>query len=257
MKTLAHSLERAVRRASNVARDAGQKTSAQSKLVRDIDALVQRTLLFHERLDTPAPASLVSDLTSLDLEARRVDRALRAARSATRLRSAWKQVLETLSRMTKILRGERVEISTEDRGRGHDRRETNDDAHHRQGAGDVYHPPLPVILDQVSRERARKAAHELDEQLARAAELADRLAPTEELQPLVTELHHLHAEAARFHAVTESDAPDAKLMGLLIRHLTEDGRSLDRRLVAVDARDSLGPAWTRVLASLDQLEGLL
>ena len=257
MKTLAHHLERLAWRASNVARESGEKVRAQSGLLADIDAFAEGTLTLHERLDSPTPvATVVSDVATLETAARGIEQALRKARARASLLTAWRGVVDDLVKMTRALRGSRVDISPKDReidGQG----DEPEGEHHRAGTPEIYHPPFPLMLDETSRMQARRVAHELDEQLGRAAELADRLAPVDELGPLISDLHHLHEEAARFHALAELDAPDANLVGMLIRHLLEDGSFLDRQLATHDVRDSLGPTWPRTMALLDQLDKLL
>jgi hypothetical protein len=252
-KTLAHRLDRLAWRASNTAREPGDAQRLSPEAVSGITSFEQRALALHERLDIGEiwAQAVNSEVASLRQTAATIDKRLRADRASDALRRCWRSVTELLGDLARAARGARPKARAGTAVL---------DAHKAQAEHheSFYHLPFAIRLDVTSLTELRCASHELAERLDRVLELADDLRPgDDEGARVLVDLHHFVEEGARLHPAGEAEVPDPALLGLLIRHMADDGRLLDRQLAQHDLRAALEREWPRVMVLLDQLEKLL
>ena len=230
-------------------------------LVASLRDFSRRAAALHQRIDRDRarPAVLVTDVSRLQILARRVNVRLRRERGLQDLYEDWDGVTRDLADMRRVIAGADVELRAPDREWTD--RDTRDDrprvdaSRERYGRGGF----REAVLNREQMLEFKSQAHDLDAQARRVLDLAERRRAdyTGRGDRLLADLRAFVGRTAELHALSDQNMVRPREVGPSVEQLLTDARTADQSMRNARVFETTWNEWAKTIQILESMTAYL
>ena len=239
----------------------GVVSGRDTALVAGLRDFSRRAAALHQRVDRDRarPALLVSDVSRLQVLARRVNVRLRRERGMQDLYEDWDGVTRDLADMRRVLAGRDVDLRAPDRE--WTQRDTRDDPPRDAGTRDRFERGgfREAMLTRDEMVEFKRLSHALDTQARRVLDLAElrRADYTGRGDRLLADLRAFVARTDAIHTQSDQDMIRPREVGPNVEQLLTDARAADQSMRNARVFETVWNEWAKTIQILESMTAYL